>query len=235
MQDRYKIIKQVVQGEYYQEHRFKSFPETFVGRWKKVGVQVSPRCEKMLTCDYCFEDYEKRVSYRTTENKYVRTYRVEGVTTPEEVYRWEFGRCENPNFCWGTKTRIWDVRRAKNSSRHYFGHTLVVNNAEQRQDTSYANFVRSPDKNNLTYTAITCKASQSKEFWPDLLPVVENPRRQIHITMVSRGVVPEAQLNTRRDNLSGMWKYPNTMEFRQGSLGCFRMGNLQNIDTSEIF
>ena len=212
--DRFKVVKQVVQGKYYQEHQHTNFPETFVGRWKKVGVQISARCEKMLTCEACAKDYENRMEHRTRSLKDIRSYRVVGVTEPDDLYRWEFGRCTNTQACWGPNIRIWDVRRSKNSGRHYFAHHMVINNIEQTQDKMYANFVRSARNQNLSYTAIACKASQTKEFWPDLLPIVERPRRQIHISMESRGVVPENVLPDISNNRNEMWRYPNKVTFR---------------------
>ena len=128
--DRFKVVKQVVQGKYYQEHQHTNFQETFVGKWKKVGVQISARCEKMLTCEACAKDYENRMEHRTRSLKDIRSYRVVGVTEPDDLYRWEFGRCTNTQACWGPNIRIWDVRRSKNSGRHYFAHHMVINNID---------------------------------------------------------------------------------------------------------
>ena len=197
MSDCYKVKKTVVEGTHLIEHRYQAFPETFVGKWKKIGVSVrdNPSVHE-LVCKFCLEDWKARVRNWHYPSK-LRSYRVEGVTGPDDLWEWgELGICSNPVACWGPKERIWDVRRStssksENIQRYSFAHHTITNNIEKTTDRLYATFVRGTGKTNLEYTAITNKASQSADFWPDCLPVSVTPRRQIYLSMSSKHSVPE--------------------------------------------
>ena len=37
---KYKVEKSVCIGDHFMEHRFKKYPENFIGLWKKVGQRL---------------------------------------------------------------------------------------------------------------------------------------------------------------------------------------------------
>jgi hypothetical protein len=215
----YKVKKTVAEGDFFIEHRFQKFPETFEGKWKKVGVFIeSNPSAKELTCQLCRQDWDARWKNRPISSK-LMSYRVEGVTEPDDFWEWQNGRCGNHKSCWGQKERIWDVRRAKNSQRYSFAHHTLSNNIEKTTDRMYATFVRKTGKENLEYTAITMKASQSADFWPDCLPVVPMPRRHIYISMASKEYVTKEVEKLPKNEWPTTYrtaKYmnPNRMEIR---------------------
>ena len=187
----YKVRKTVVLGDSFIEHRYNRFPETYEGKWKKVGVFVHSNPSAMeLTCQWCRQDWRARLNTWPISGK-LFSYRVVGVTEPGDFWEWEMGRCGNGNACWGRKERIWDVRRERNSQRFRFAHHTLTNNVERNIDQMYATFERSTGKDTLVYTSITRKWDQCKDFWPDCLPEVTKPKRHIHISMASKECVPE--------------------------------------------
>ena len=215
----YKIKKTVVLGDSFIEHRYQKFPETFEGKWKKVGAFVHSNPSAMeLTCQWCRQDWNARLKTWPISGK-LFSYRVEGVTEADDFWEWEMGRCGNNKTCWGKKERIWDVRRVRNGQRFSFAHHTLTNNIEKTHDRMYATFVRSSGKDNLVYTSITRKWDQCADFWSDCLPVVPNPKRHIYISMASRECVPKEYEHLPKNEWPSFYrtaKYmnPNRMEMR---------------------
>ena len=75
----YKVMKTVVLGDSFIEHRYNRFPETFEGKWKKVGVFVHSNPSAMeLTCQWCRQDWRARLNTWPISGK-LFSYRVVGV------------------------------------------------------------------------------------------------------------------------------------------------------------
>ena len=184
----YKVKKKVTEGDFFLEHQFSEFPQTFVGKWKKAGVLIENNpTTKDLTCSFCKDDWLKRCKINPCGRK-LRSYRVVGVTEPDEFWEWEYGRCGNPTTCWGPRERIWDVRN--HGSQWSFTHSKVFEQSEEKIEKLHAKLERGSGSNNLQYTGIAMKTSQSRDFWPNCLPVAPSPRRHIFITMASKEIVP---------------------------------------------
>lgn len=213
----YRVNKTVVLGDSFIEHRYQRFPENFVGKWKKVGAFVHSNPSAMdLTCQLCRQDWKARLQTWPISGK-LFSYRVEGVTDPDDFWEWEMGRCGNTTACWGPKERIWDVRRR--GQRYAFKTHTLTNSIEKTTDSMYATFVRSSGKDNLVYTSITRKWEQCADFWPDCLPVAHRPKRNVYISMASKECVPEEYLELPKNEWPAYYKtakyqVPNRMEMR---------------------
>ena len=220
--NQYKVYKKVVFGDTFIEHHYTPCEESFIGRWKKVGQNVSENCE--LTCSFCKEDL---LSRRKPENRLVlppdatcqglRSYQVQGFTNPSDFWEWEFGRCKNPDNCWGKNVRIFEVRRKKSNMQFMFSQYEYSGKKEHVIDRMYANLEK--EAKSLVYSGVALKASHSTFFWPDLIPRVDKPSRFVLVEMESRNLLPENikatplcewPLYYRRPS----FKFPMNCEFR---------------------
>jgi hypothetical protein len=217
----YKVMKNVTEGEFFEEHRYSKFTEHFLGKWLKAGVFVeSNPSVKDLLCDYCRQDWNARRSLKPLRSK-LRSYQVVGVTKPDEFWEWEQGRCANVETCWGQRDRIWDVRRSRNGERYSFNHHKLSTETQKEEtvDKTYATFQRGAGNLNLEYTAIARKTSQCLDFFPNCLPLVESPKRHIFITMASKKNAPKNILQLPKNQWPMFYQTPqylnpNRMEFR---------------------
>jgi hypothetical protein len=55
----YKVKKTVTEGDFFIEHRCQKFPETFEGKWKKVGVFIESNPSAFIF----FSDFQKSKTY----------------------------------------------------------------------------------------------------------------------------------------------------------------------------
>ena len=186
----YKVNKTVIEGEFFEEHQYDLFPTTWEGQWKKSGVFIenNPSVEN-LTCQFCKNDWAARMKNKPISSK-LRSYRVLGVTKPDDFWEWEHGRCGNIETCWGPRDRIWDVRKSNVKSKWSFAHHKVSKSSFETVDRMYVTLERGAGPSHLHYAGIAWKGSQSFDFWPYCLPIVPAPSRFVHIEIASKTLVP---------------------------------------------
>ena len=123
-----KIVKSVVIGESFIEHRFDPFVENFEGTWIKSGHKVEFNATNEGTvCDSCLIDQFKRKknwsAVHSSASFKTHSYQVPGITLPSDYYEWYIGRCFNGKTCWGNKRRAFQVKRE--GSRYLFSSCVV--------------------------------------------------------------------------------------------------------------
>ena len=93
-----KIVKSVVIGESFIEHRFDPFMENFEGTWIKSGHKVEFNATNEGTvCDSCLIDqFKRKKNWSAVHNSAsfkTHSYQVPGITLPSDYYEWYIGRC----------------------------------------------------------------------------------------------------------------------------------------------
>ena len=147
----------------------------------------------------------------------MRSYQVDGSTNSEEMWWWEFGSCDNVD-CWGPYERTLKFQRQQNRMRlSNFKKSKFSNNPPERLDQIF--FPISQLSQN-TYSGLACPVSLGGLFWPLFKNFEKKQQLHIHISMISKKILPEHVKFSEKKNYPSFYKnhphyiYPHTIEFR---------------------
>lgn len=166
-------------------------PETWIGRWRKEG-HISPNLDSrdIIKCKYCQEDQAARQrNYRL--NRKLRSYRVIGVTKPGSMWEWQEGVCQNPDRCWGNKTRFWTVLKSSGDQWVFRTEISELNDPLRSSniDELRVNLNQGNGPDRLLYSGIAT-GRKCNSFWPLIPGDTTFPARKIVIKMRSGEPMP---------------------------------------------
>ena len=212
--------KLVRKGLYFWEHVFQKKDETWIGKWVKAGslADSSEAAKIMLNCESCNADRRKRLKM-VGDRAPLRSYQVDGMTNPEDLWPWEFGQCSNKD-CWGAYTRSWEVWRKSGTNRYFLRHSkskLMSKNPPEKVNTMYINL--EPGSRNV-YSGMATPVGQFPIFWPMFRDGDIKQKRHVYVEVESKKKLPENLLGVARSEWPPYYRenpayiYPNRMSFQ---------------------
>jgi hypothetical protein len=199
--------KKVVNGRHFEEHIYAPANETFIGEWTKYGQDVGwgASARQLLHCNSCMEDRTKRGLNRTKSKK-IRSYQVKGWTNENDLWVWEYGRCDNKQ-CWGPYERTITFHRVAN--RMQIASYKLLNgssNPPERVDTLF--FTLSQLTTGV-YSGMACPVSLARMFWPLFKDLTNKQKMHVYMKMSPKKILPEELTTLEPKEFPSHYKHPD--------------------------
>ena len=188
---KYKVKKEVCEGDHFIEHYFPCNPENFVGRFKKIGnFNEANGAVDEIICESCKQDaasgrysgieIQVNVDGNTETKRMKHSYQVKDMTRKFDHWELYFGKCHSEVKCWTPYERLFEVRR-KGFQFMILCYKIRHFPHEECVFKSYVNLKQYSDGSHGNYEGITVVRDAPQFFWPGLLRgLSENDKNAVY-------------------------------------------------------